>query len=130
MARNRLSLTQLEVELGRGKLHTDTQITAATSMLRFLGKFFRKVRRFSPDYHRPVIEPVLRELLTFKIDYATVEYLHLAVLANPRYQNPKRLSSHGFKAYSQHEEDGLLDEIFRRIGTTNRFFVSLVLEMG
>ena len=29
----------------------------------------------------------------------------------------------GFKAYSQHDEDGIIQEIFRRIGTTNKVFV-------
>jgi len=35
----------------------------------------------------------------------------------------KRLEPAGFKVYSQNEEDGLIAEIFRRIGVTNRRFV-------
>lgn len=42
---------------------------------------------------------------------------------NPRYQNPKRLTRFGYQVYSQNYEDGLIAEIFKRIGTTNRFFV-------
>lgn len=42
---------------------------------------------------------------------------------SPRMQDPKRLVGAGFKVYSQHDEDGIIEEIFRRIGTTNRFFV-------
>lgn len=41
----------------------------------------------------------------------------------PRSLEPKRLLSHGFKVYSQHDEDGITEEIFNRIGTTNKFFV-------
>ena len=41
----------------------------------------------------------------------------------PRAREPKRLLRHGFKVYSQHDEDGLIEEIFNRVGTTDRFFV-------
>lgn len=44
-------------------------------------------------------------------------------LASPRFQEQGRLLRHGFKVYSQHDEDGIIEEIFHRIGTTNRFFV-------
>ncbi len=44
-------------------------------------------------------------------------------LASPRFQEPKRLLKHGFKVYSQHDEDGIIEEIFQRIGMTDRFFV-------
>jgi hypothetical protein len=41
----------------------------------------------------------------------------------PRFQEPARLLRHGFKVYSQHDEDGMIEEIFNRIGVTDRFFV-------
>ena len=40
-----------------------------------------------------------------------------------RYASPLRLNHSEVKAYSQCGEDGVIAEIFRRIGTTNRFFV-------
>jgi hypothetical protein len=43
--------------------------------------------------------------------------------SSPRFREPKRLLASGFKVYSQHDEDGILEEIFRRVGVTNRFFV-------
>jgi hypothetical protein len=43
--------------------------------------------------------------------------------AEPRYADPKRLERFGFKGHSQFDEDGIIAEIFRRIGTTNRQFV-------
>lgn len=49
-------------------------------------------------------------------------------LATPRYADPKRLLRHGAKAYSQNDEDGILAEIFRRIGTTNK--TSLEIGVG
>jgi hypothetical protein len=46
-------------------------------------------------------------------------------MATPRYADPKRLLRHGAKAYSQNDEDGILAEIFRRIGITDRTFVEI-----
>jgi hypothetical protein len=38
---------------------------------------------------------------------------------------PKRLERHGFKAYSQSDEDGIVAEIFRRIGPGHKCFVEI-----
>ncbi|HEY4922652.1 MAG TPA: hypothetical protein VII40_21310 [Xanthobacteraceae bacterium] len=51
-------------------------------------------------------------------------------LAKPRHADPKRLLRYGFKVYSQADEDGIIQEIFRRIGTTNRTFVEFGVEAG
>jgi hypothetical protein len=48
----------------------------------------------------------------------------------PRYANPKRLLRYGFKVYSQGDEDGIIQEIFNRIGTTNCVFVEFGVESG
>jgi hypothetical protein len=45
------------------------------------------------------------------------------LLSLPRYQDPKRLNRHEFKVCSQNGEDGIIAEIFRRIGPGNRTFV-------
>jgi hypothetical protein len=41
----------------------------------------------------------------------------------PRFQDPLRLLSSGYKVYSQSHEDGIIAEIFRRIGTSSRRFI-------
>src|ERR1700742_928554 len=51
-------------------------------------------------------------------------------LATPRNADPKRLLRYGFKVYSQCDEDGILQEIFRRIGTGNKVFVEFGVETG
>jgi hypothetical protein len=51
-------------------------------------------------------------------------------LAKPRNADPKRLLRYGFKVYSQADEDGIIQEIFRRIGTTNRTFIEFGVEAG
>ena len=41
---------------------------------------------------------------------------------DPRYADSKRLLGYAFQACSQNGEDGIIQEIFRRIGVTNRVF--------
>jgi hypothetical protein len=51
-------------------------------------------------------------------------------LAEPRNADPKRLLRYGFKLYSQNDEDGIIQEIFKRVGVTNRCFVEFGVESG
>ena len=51
-------------------------------------------------------------------------------IAKPRHADPKRLVRYGYKVYSQNDEDGIIAEIFRRIGTTDRTFVEFGVETG
>jgi hypothetical protein len=45
------------------------------------------------------------------------------LLNSERHQQPKRLTRFGFKAYSQNDEDGIIQEIFNRIGVKHRSFI-------
>lgn len=56
-------------------------------------------------------------------DIAIEDYLSKNLRNHPRYQDPLRLSRYEFRTFSQHGEDGIIEEIFNRIGTTNRQFV-------
>ena len=49
---------------------------------------------------------------------------------SPRYHDPRSLVPHGYKVYSQNEEDGIIREIFNRIGTANKVFVELGVGNG
>jgi hypothetical protein len=51
-------------------------------------------------------------------------------IARPRHADPKRLLRYGFKTYSQNDEDGIIQEIFRRIGAATRTFVEFGVERG
>jgi len=46
-----------------------------------------------------------------------------SLLSCERNRDPKRLLKYGFRAYSQHDEDGMIYEIFDRIGVSNRTFL-------
>jgi hypothetical protein len=47
-----------------------------------------------------------------------------------RLADPLSLSRHQVQMYSQNGEDGMIAEIFRRIGTRDRFFVEVGIETG
>lgn len=47
----------------------------------------------------------------------------VAALADPRFADPLRLERFGFRVHSQYDEDGIISEIFRRIGEASRIFV-------
>ncbi len=51
-------------------------------------------------------------------------------LNQQKYSDPKRLEPFGYKVYSQNDEDGILAEIFRRIGMSNRFFIEFGVQDG
>jgi hypothetical protein len=51
-------------------------------------------------------------------------------LAKPRNADPKRLLRYGAKIFSQNEEDGIIQEIFKRIGTERRNFIEFGVETG
>ncbi len=52
------------------------------------------------------------------------------LLKRPRYQQEKRLIRFGYKVYSQSDEDGVLREIFARIGVAAGHFVEIGVETG
>src|SRR5262249_53165366 len=51
-------------------------------------------------------------------------------MAKPRHADRRRLLRYGYKVYSQNDEDGIIAEIFRRIGAQSRTFVEFGVETG
>lgn len=47
-----------------------------------------------------------------------------------RVNDPKCLEKYGFKVYSQNDEDGIIEEIFNRIQTTNKKFIEFGVQDG
>jgi hypothetical protein len=45
-------------------------------------------------------------------------------------RHPKKITPYGQHSFSANDEDGLIDEIFKRIGTTNRYFVEFGVNEG
>jgi len=59
-----------------------------------------------------------------------VEQQNFTFLQTPRAQEPRRLLSAGYTVFSQADEDGILAEIFRRIGSTSKTAVEFGLQHG
>jgi len=82
---------------------------------------------------------LLRQLLAVARFSANVESQRLKLefarfwaeeMAKPRYADAKRLLQYGFKTYSQNDEDGIIQEIFRRIGSESRTFIEFGVQNG
>lgn len=69
------------------------------------------------------------ELLTLR-KILTDNYLKQNLYCHPVYQDDKRLNKYEYQVYSQNGEDGIIEEIFKRIGTSSKFFVELGVENG
>jgi hypothetical protein len=66
---------------------------------------------------------------SFRLQMEVMRFLS-EELAKPRHANPKRLTRYGFKTYSQSDEDGIIQEIFRRIEVKHRTFIEFGVETG
>lgn len=63
-----------------------------------------------------------QEIITIK-KILIEQYLENRVNADPKYQNPLKLNKYEYQVMSQGGEDGIIQEIFKRIGVTNKYFV-------
>jgi hypothetical protein len=86
--------------------------------------------------------PLVRELLSLRdatvsldrrlanLQVQQAEAFVAQLLATERYRDPRRLNRWEAQVFSQSGEDGILGEIFRRIGPTQRFFVEIGVGNG
>lgn len=63
-------------------------------------------------------------------DMQVAAFLENHLYNNPKYKQSKRLNRHEYKVFSQYGEDGIIQEIFDRIGTTNKYFIEFGVESG
>ena len=59
-----------------------------------------------------------------------MQFLEKYLFNNPKYTESKRIVHYAKQVYSQNGEDGIINEIFNRIGTTNKFFIEFGVENG
>jgi hypothetical protein len=83
-------------------------------VFRKLQNFFRKLEHLC----LPTLQAKLKLILAINSDILIAK-----MLDNPKYADPKRLEPYGFSVYSQNDEDGIIQEIFNRIGTSSKVFV-------
>jgi hypothetical protein len=79
----------------------------------------------------PVIRELreIRRLLARRLEQAAnfeaIRLLDFDLCQHPRYADPKRLLKYQFQVCSQNGEDGIIQEILRRIGVTNQIFAEV-----
>lgn len=70
-----------------------------------------------------------REMVFIK-EVMVEKYFEDKVKNNPKYSDPKRLNKYEYNVFSQSGEDGIIEEIFKRIGITNKYFVEFGVSDG
>lgn len=60
----------------------------------------------------------------------SLDQVHDRILERPRYADPRHLARFQGQLYSQNQEDGMLAEMFRRLGIAKGTFVEMGLEDG
>jgi hypothetical protein len=90
--------------------------------------FAEEIRRLAAD-----VELRAREVRAATNNVNTANIIRLVDFEldrNSRYSDERRLLKHGFQVCSQNAEDGMIHEIFRRIGTGNRVFAEIGISDG
>jgi hypothetical protein len=64
------------------------------------------------------------------INKSLLELNYYNLKKSQKYKDPKNLINYGFKVYSQSDEDGIINEIFKRIGIKKNFFIEFGLQDG
>jgi len=65
-----------------------------------------------------------------RLQVAIADFLQSHLYRNPKYSESKRLTGCECQGFSQFGEDGIIREIFTRIGTGDRFFVEFGVQDG
>ena len=91
-------------------------------------KLIKKLTQFIPLYRE--VFHIRDALCRISNDIAVIRAsevvrCEMELEKHPRYGDPLRLFQHEFQVNSQNGEDGIIQEIFRRIGTTDRVFLEV-----
>lgn len=78
---------------------------------------------------RNILNVVLRKIEDDK-GLKVHQFLREQLFTNPKYTESRRLNKHEYQVFSQNGEDGIIAEIFNRIGTTNKYFIEFGVENG
>jgi len=97
-------------------------------MLGYFGRQLRTTMGLRRFLRQAIAAPITKQM---DMQGELLLEMHLQeLLRSEPYNHPKRLERHGFRSFSQNDEDGILQEIFRRIGTAKRTFVEFGVQNG
>jgi len=106
----------------------------AAELAPMVRELLKKLLLRVPGYGELVeIHAALREVRRDIKELRTIEILRLLdfeLAHHARYSDPKRLLRYAQQVNSQNGEDGIIHEVFRRIGTTNHTFVEIGIGDG
>ena len=85
---------------------------------------FRRIRRIRKGISNVLSTPWSLYFLLAEM------YYNYAMNHFPQLQRDKCLARHGFKVYSQNDEDGIIEHIFREVGVKSRHFVEIGVGNG
>jgi hypothetical protein len=85
--------------------------------------FYTKLRR---TFYLEDMDSKLAKANNLQVD----GYLQTNLFNHPHYERPDKLNRFEFQAFSQFGEDGIIEEIFRRIGNLDNYFVEFGVETG
>ena len=87
--------------------------------------------KFGSEKAGTVMSLFRKELNTFRNFHTLLAAQEMrALLAEPKRTDPKKLCNYEYRVWSQNGEDGMIAEVFRRIGATNRYFVEFGASNG
>ncbi len=86
-----------------------------------------RLRDFTRKLRAGADAAIRSEQLLKRIHHAQ---LMAAIAETARFKDALRLLSSGYKVFSQNQEDGMIAEVFRRIGATSRRFIEFGIEDG
>lgn len=96
-------------------------------MPNMIRRYLNKIKKFKDDhlYAQEIIRRRIDTLAAIERERYVKE-----LLSDSKYDDKKRLERYGFKVYSQYDEDGIIQEIFKRIGLGTKTFVEFGVENG
>lgn len=99
-----------------------------------MNRLIKALNRFKDNIYIKIRRTLYIENLYLKtenLNQVSIEaFIQSNLFNNQKYNDEARLNKYEYQSFSQFGEDGIIEEIFKRIGVTNSFFVEFGVETG